>query len=71
MDLSTDRNLRNNFLKNPHEYILLKNYRLSQEEIAWLMYRFSETVHHNKYDPKSDIITKQSLIDITKEIILT
>ncbi|MBN2478886.1 MAG: radical SAM protein [Parachlamydiales bacterium] len=71
LDLATDTTFRMQFLKNPEEFINSKNYKLSQDEIAWLMYRFGESCRHQSYDYKTDPIANRASQDLIREMYST
>ncbi len=70
LDLSRDQILKNEFLKNPLAYCTKNQYQISQDELAFLNYRFSEAIIHT-YNPNSDKIAKEATEILIKDLIST
>ncbi len=68
LDLAQEENKKNQFLKNPNEYVKENNYNLLEEHISWLIHRFGESFINKNYNIKLDGIAKQAAVTIVKDI---
>jgi len=69
LELSQHKKLKEQFLKAPMQFISNKKYKLTEDMIAWLKYRFSEQVIHNNYNFKNDPFAKEAYKRIVNDIL--
>jgi len=68
IELSHSEKSRLEFLKDPNIFIEKNKYKLSDNSISWLIFRFGEKIIHNHYNIKYDAIAKKACSSIVKDI---